>query len=112
MEVLIPQGKELRYRCAVAGCRWPEKALSMCTMVEHLAYHYAKIRGTSKDHFYYRCKKCGDQFYFLGMTSTCRCRKTGRQSECVAITRSGHRKLFSAMLNSSTLWSSTLFLYS
>ncbi|KAJ1349939.1 hypothetical protein KIN20_005622 [Parelaphostrongylus tenuis] len=51
MEVLIPQGKELRYRCAVAGCRWPEKALSMCTMVEHLAYHYAKISGYAIDFY-------------------------------------------------------------
>ncbi|KAJ1349943.1 hypothetical protein KIN20_005626 [Parelaphostrongylus tenuis] len=46
LQVLIPQGKKLRYRCGVDECRCSEATFSMSSLKEHLALHYAEIRGS------------------------------------------------------------------
>ncbi|KAK6024570.1 hypothetical protein OSTOST_09616, partial [Ostertagia ostertagi] len=76
-EILIPEGKSLRYRCGLEGCIC-DKHFSVMSLLEHFASHFAKSNGNS--HYNYRCCGCGMYFYTLGMTEMCRCKskKDGR----------------------------------
>ncbi|VDM54361.1 unnamed protein product [Angiostrongylus costaricensis] len=85
LEVPIPNGKELRFRCGVRGCHASGKSYSMVTIYDHLARHYAH-HTMSNDHFNFRCTKCGLYYYQYGLTISCACTEcSDTENECVQL---------------------------
>ncbi|EYC10522.1 hypothetical protein Y032_0055g2602 [Ancylostoma ceylanicum] len=69
-EVVVPHGKQLRFRCNVPKCT-SLKTFSIISVMDHLALHFAEKERKSV--FNYYCNLCRINFYVLGMCAGCKC---------------------------------------
>ncbi|CAJ0603688.1 unnamed protein product [Cylicocyclus nassatus] len=82
-EIVIPKGKQLRFRCNFKDCV-RSKSFSIVSVMDHLALHFSEIRGSKRVYNYY-CKKCGVNFFLCGMCLGCKCNAKGGGEQFVQL---------------------------
>ncbi|CAJ0598659.1 unnamed protein product [Cylicocyclus nassatus] len=81
--IVIPPGKQLRFRCKFEGCL-KKTSLSIVSVMDHVAAHFARQEGSDRIFNYY-CRKCGVRFFLKGMCLRCKCNARGDGEQFISL---------------------------